>query len=98
MLNFTTPPALGAYPFNLGVVADVGQTDNSSMTMQRLADSQPQAFLFVGDWMYADNWLTNGKQQAICGVMTGPIFGYSSCPMRQLVLDSNLRTPHNQSQ
>jgi hypothetical protein len=60
VLNFTTPPAVGSYPFNMGVVADVGQTVNSSMTIQRLADSKPQAFLFVGDWVYADTWLSNG--------------------------------------
>ena len=48
--NFTTAPAPGpAYPLVLGVVADVGQTINSSITIQHLADSQPKYVTLIGD-------------------------------------------------
>ena len=48
--SFTTAPAPGpAYPLVLGVVADVGQTVNSSITLQHLADSKPRYVTLIGD-------------------------------------------------
>ena len=42
--NFTTPPAPGsnAYPQRLTVVADLGQTHNSSLTLQHIVASRPK--------------------------------------------------------
>lgn len=45
--NFTTPPAGPSYPLRFGLVADVGQTDNSSDTFNHLAASEPQVLRFV---------------------------------------------------
>lgn len=59
--NFTTPPAAGSYPLTMGVFADVGQTFNSSETMRRLLDQSPDVLAFVGDWSYADDYLTTGE-------------------------------------
>ncbi|KAK9824485.1 hypothetical protein WJX72_010710 [[Myrmecia] bisecta] len=58
--TFTTMPPPGTYPFALGVVADLGQTYNSSTTMQHLAASEPLAWILVGDFTYADEYTTNG--------------------------------------
>ncbi|KFM27138.1 Purple acid phosphatase 15 [Auxenochlorella protothecoides] len=58
--NFTTPPAGPSYPLRFGLVADVGQTDNSSDTFNHLAASEPQVVLFIGDLSYADNYEANG--------------------------------------
>ena len=60
-LNFTMPPAVGNYPMTLGVIADVGQTSNSSQTWARMAAQNVQVATLVGDWTYADDYLTNGK-------------------------------------
>ena len=60
MLNFTMPPAVGSYPMTLGVIADVGQTSNSSQTWARMAAQNVQVATLVGDWTYADDYLTNG--------------------------------------
>ncbi|KAK9841681.1 hypothetical protein WJX74_010029 [Apatococcus lobatus] len=59
-LNFTMPPAVGNYPMTLGVIADVGQTSNSSQTWARMAAQNVQVATLVGDWTYADDYLTNG--------------------------------------
>ena len=75
-------PASGQTPlltFNVGVVSDVGQTANSSLTMQRLAESKPQAFLFVGDWTYADNSLTNGMYWVLPATFLSEGTGIISC-------------------
>ena len=61
VLNFTMPPAVGSYPMTLGVIADVGQTSNSSTTWTRMAQQNVQAVTLVGDWTYADDYLTNGE-------------------------------------
>eukprot|EP00891_Asterochloris_glomerata_P003873 jgi/Astpho2/3873/Aster-04384 len=39
VLNFTTPPARGAYPVRLYAMADLGQTPNSSTTVQHMLTS-----------------------------------------------------------
>ena len=42
--NFTTPlaPGSGMYPQRLTVVADLGQTHNSSLTLQHIVASRPK--------------------------------------------------------
>ena len=48
--SFMTAPVPGPdYPLVLGVVADVGQTANSSATIQHLADNEPKYVTLIGD-------------------------------------------------
>jgi 3',5'-cyclic AMP phosphodiesterase CpdA len=55
--RFRTPPALGQ-PIDFGVVADLGQTNNSAATMasmaEKVADGSIDSILFPGDLSYAD--------------------------------------------
>lgn len=48
--NFTSPPAVGAYPFVLGVVSDTGLTPNTTVTIQHLVDAKPQVWTLIGDF------------------------------------------------
>jgi len=48
--NFTSPPAVGAYPFVLGVVSDTGLTPNTTFTIQHLVDAKPQVWTLIGDF------------------------------------------------
>ncbi len=48
--NFTSPPAVGAYPLVLGVVSDTGLTPNTTVTIQHLVDAQPQVWTLIGDF------------------------------------------------
>ena len=68
--SFITPPAPGTsatYPFTLGLIADVGQTVNTSTTMLGLAQQNVNLLLVAGDLVYADNFnhcnLTNNYAQ-----------------------------------
>ncbi|GFR53263.1 hypothetical protein Agub_g16045 [Astrephomene gubernaculifera] len=66
--SFTTLPlTTNVYPLRIGLIADVGQTVNSSATRDHLAANRPQVVLHVGDNSYSDNYnagnpnLTDGK-------------------------------------
>ncbi|KAI8108135.1 hypothetical protein M9434_006165 [Picochlorum sp. BPE23] len=59
--NFTVPSR--KYPFKFGVMADIGQTYNTSVTLERTAQDNPDALLHIGDLSYADDWLPNGTAQ-----------------------------------
>lgn len=50
--NFTSPPPVGAasYPFKFGVVADIGLTENTTVTVQHLVDANPQVWTLIGDF------------------------------------------------
>ena len=48
--NFTSPPAIGTYPFVLGVVSDTGLTPNTTVTIQHLVDAKPQVWTLIGDF------------------------------------------------
>ena len=48
--NFTSPLAVGAYPFLLGVVSDTGLTPNTTVTIQHLVDAKPQVWTLIGDF------------------------------------------------
>eukprot|EP00850_Spirogloea_muscicola_P009268 SM000051S17628 [mRNA] locus=s51:694600:702026:- [translate_table: standard] len=54
-LNFTTMPALGS-PCKIGLIADVGQTSNSSSTFDNVNLGNPDVILFAADLCYADNY------------------------------------------
>ncbi|KAG2441245.1 hypothetical protein HYH02_010088 [Chlamydomonas schloesseri] len=57
--RFKTLPATGSkttYPLRIGLIADVGQTVNSSDTRDHLMAHKPQVVIMVGDNSYADNY------------------------------------------
>lgn len=56
--NFTVPK--DSYPFKIGVIADVGQTINSSVTLERVNNARSDIVIHIGDLSYADDWLANG--------------------------------------
>ena len=56
--NFTMPKM--EYPFIIAVTADLGQTYNSSTTLDRMLASQPDISVLVGDLSYADAYWANG--------------------------------------
>lgn len=51
------------YPLRLGLMADVGQTVNSSLTMQQMMANNPQVVLMAGDNAYADNYRANNPDE-----------------------------------
>ncbi|KAJ9509680.1 hypothetical protein QJQ45_011325 [Haematococcus lacustris] len=51
-----TVPRQQRYPLRVGLIADVGQTANSSVTQARLVANRPDVILHVGDNTYADNY------------------------------------------
>eukprot|EP00850_Spirogloea_muscicola_P008691 SM000047S16830 [mRNA] locus=s47:175769:179279:- [translate_table: standard] len=53
--TFTTPPGPGQ-PVKLGLIADVGQTTNSSSTYDKTIAGEPDVVLFAADLWYADNY------------------------------------------
>jgi hypothetical protein len=55
-------PAPAAFPLSIGVLGDPGQTYNSSDTLTRLIDSDPQLLILLGDFAYADNWFNASHQ------------------------------------
>ena len=68
--SFTTPPSpstSATYPFTLGLIADVGQTMNTSTTLLGLAQQNINLLLVAGDLVYADNFnhcnMTNNYAQ-----------------------------------
>lgn len=64
---FTTGPSSASpFPFRLGVVADVGQTINSTVTIQHLIDSKPQVFTLIGGGPHASS-CSCSCAQLLCG-------------------------------
>ncbi|KAG2485785.1 hypothetical protein HYH03_015496 [Edaphochlamys debaryana] len=63
----TLPLSKDVYPLRVGLIADIGQTVNSSDTRDHLMANMPQVVIMVGDNTYADNYgaqspdLKNGK-------------------------------------
>ncbi|KAK9902776.1 hypothetical protein WJX75_005806 [Coccomyxa subellipsoidea] len=53
-------PKSFTYPMRLGVVADVGQTKNSSVTYQHLVANKPDTVVFFGDLSYSDDYNDRG--------------------------------------
>ncbi|KAI8477256.1 MAG: Metallo-dependent phosphatase-like protein [Monoraphidium minutum] len=59
--DFTAPKS--AFPFTLGVLADPGQTYNTSVTLNAiLAQAKPDIQLLLGDFCYADQWQGPGAR------------------------------------
>jgi hypothetical protein len=57
-------------PYRLGIVGDLGQTDNSATTLEHLAASKPDVFVLPGDFSYADGehdrWAALAALAAAC--------------------------------
>lgn len=60
VMNVTVPALFHPYPFKIGVVADLGQTRNSSLTVERMLDWKPDIAVLAGDLSYADAYYANG--------------------------------------
>ncbi|KAL0042650.1 hypothetical protein WJX79_006674 [Trebouxia sp. C0005] len=58
LYSFTTPPEAGAnsLPYRLGLIGDLGQTENSMDTLDHAAALEPVSVLNVGDLSYADGY------------------------------------------
>ena len=50
--NFTMTQAVGTYPFKAGLVADLGTTDVSAMSVSVLAAMKANVIIFTGDLSY----------------------------------------------
>ena len=50
--NFTMTQAVGTYPFKAGLVADLGTTDVSAMSVSILAAMKANVIIFTGDLSY----------------------------------------------
>ncbi|KAK9825687.1 hypothetical protein WJX81_004210 [Elliptochloris bilobata] len=57
-LSFTTPPLTGpeSLPYRLGLIGDLGQTENSAQTLEHLTASDAASVINVGDLSYADGY------------------------------------------
>lgn len=56
LYSFTTPPEASSFPYRLGLIGDLGQTENSMDTLDHAAMLEPISILNVGDLSYADGY------------------------------------------
>lgn len=63
VFSFVAPPAKGQSetPLRIGLMADVGQTYNSSDTMEHMLKDAPHVIFHVGDLSYADDYQSDGE-------------------------------------
>ncbi|BDA46067.1 Purple acid phosphatase 15 [Coccomyxa sp. Obi] len=61
--SFKTGKVVGefAFPARIGLIADLGITSNSSVSLQHLAANKPEIALFCGDLCYADDYTADGN-------------------------------------
>lgn len=69
------PSAKTTYPFRLAVIADIGQTYNTSSMMKRLMASQIDAVSIIGDFTYGDNYDSSGCMYYSFTGVTGHYIG-----------------------
>ncbi|KAK9802731.1 hypothetical protein WJX73_003992 [Symbiochloris irregularis] len=70
VLNFTTAPLAGTTGFSLILVGDLGQTHNSSATLDHMMESLTDVqghnaaphLLYTADYSYADDYQSNGTE------------------------------------
>ncbi|KDD75912.1 hypothetical protein H632_c440p0 [Helicosporidium sp. ATCC 50920] len=70
-----------AYPLTVGLVADGGQTHNSSTTYEHLRRVQPDLVVFGGDMTYSDVRAANGSYYDFIFNFTAPAYGNSPSPL-----------------
>ena len=56
LYSFTTPPEASSFPYRLGLIGDLGQTEDSMDTLDHAATLEPISILNVGDLSYADGY------------------------------------------
>lgn len=56
LYSFTTPPEASSFPYRLGLIGDLGQTEDSMDTLDHAAALEPISILNVGDLSYADGY------------------------------------------
>lgn len=66
--TFITPPIPGPHNYlnRIAVIGDLGLTENSSSTFDRLVANDPNLILMVGDMVYANNYRTTGDRGVAC--------------------------------
>ena len=58
--SFVAPPRAGpTFPVRLAIIADVGNTFNSSSTLSHISKVEPTAIIVAGDTSYADTHMTD---------------------------------------
>ncbi|KAL4422377.1 hypothetical protein ABPG75_008574 [Micractinium tetrahymenae] len=58
-LSFRTLGDARAYPLRIGVIGDLGETANSTQTLEGLEATEPDIVLLVGDFTYANDHQSN---------------------------------------
>lgn len=68
LYSFKMPPELGpnSFPYRLGLIGDLGQTENSMETLDHAAALEPDSILNVGDLSYADGYQPRYISLAAC--------------------------------
>ncbi|KAK9857590.1 hypothetical protein WJX84_010024 [Apatococcus fuscideae] len=73
VLSFTSAPLPGTAPFRLVLFADLGQSENSSSTLEHMQESlatdpvngAAAHLLYIADYSYADTYQSNGTDTAL---------------------------------
>jgi acid phosphatase type 7 len=68
--SFTMIPAVNTYPFKAALVADLGTTAVSAMSVSVLAAMKASVVIFTGDLSYADGWVPTWD---VFGLMIEPL-------------------------
>ena len=50
-----------SFPNRIGLVADLGLTSNSTVTLSHLVANEPEMVIFVGDLCYSDAFSADGQ-------------------------------------
>eukprot|EP00271_Cylindrocystis_brebissonii_P005988 TRINITY_DN1847_c0_g2_i1.p1 TRINITY_DN1847_c0_g2~~TRINITY_DN1847_c0_g2_i1.p1 ORF type:complete len:489 (+),score=56.61 TRINITY_DN1847_c0_g2_i1:613-2079(+) len=88
VFNFTSMPKPGPQKYSFGLIADVGQTVNSSVTYDHVSESPIDFIIFAGDLSYADNYHASD-----CSPYKGPgtDLGFKTCGIGGVRWDSSAR-------
>ena len=68
---FSPLPTSPTFPLIIGLLADNGQTINSSLTASRMAAMNLSAIIHPGDYSYADNYAANDPNSLVTGTGSG---------------------------
>lgn len=81
--SFKTPPEVGpnSFPYHLGLIGDLGQTENSMETLDHAAALQPDSILNVGDLSYADGYQPRYGSFAIACQKLQVTLRYTACSL-----------------
>ncbi|GAX77672.1 hypothetical protein CEUSTIGMA_g5115.t1 [Chlamydomonas eustigma] len=58
-------PDMPTYPLRIGLIGDIGQTENSTQTRNHLQAHLPQLILNMGDLSYADNYQPDNPERGL---------------------------------